>query len=47
MLEQEYPAVNGQFYVTAQEVYSLTGVIRSILFEYFRGTPPLLAQKIT
>lgn len=46
-LEEEHPAVNNHFYVSSREVNTLVNLLRSISFEYFRGSPPPVAKKIT
>ena len=46
-LEEEHPTINKHFWVSSKDVHTLVGLLRSILFEYFRGSPPLLAKKIT
>jgi hypothetical protein len=46
-LEEEHPAFNRHFYVSSRESSTLVNLLRSISFEYFRGSPPALAKKLT
>lgn len=46
-LEEDHPALNNHFYVASREASTLVNLLRSILFEYFRGSPPALAKKLT
>jgi len=46
-LEEDHRSVNRHFYVDCQETHNLVNLLRSIAFEYFRGSPSQLAKKLT
>ena len=47
LLEEQHPRSNKHYFVSTHEVQPVSTMIRSILFECFRGSPPLLAKKVT